>query len=951
MIMNVQTKLYHFPLFFLLIVFSCLPQWVNGQHPLEELVKRSPKNIEEVEKQFFYDFYGLESDHVGEMFYYQTSAEFHNRQDSLKKINQQNNIVALFEKTRWGETLKQLTRWKAFFTPRLYPSGEFRYVADNMWTEIQRLQSLEQNNLRQIEGCEISYSWENVGPFIQKSENPTSYTTDANDSFHNSPTPGIGRTSVLSRHPSTEDLYLGASNGGLWKSTDDGQSWEDLSSSLPVMGVADIAYSPDTTTMYLATGDKTRIGGLDYLGFTQYSVGVLKSTDNGDTWQPLHESVTWSSGTTVTQESLLKINRLVVSESGELFVCTSDNLMTPDNDAGIWRYDETTHNWDLKLISPSFQIAFIDMEVISANVLIAGTTSGKIARSLDGGGTFTFLGTSEGLPTGGLGYKRVAIESVDTTIYIVYAIAGSTNTFAGLFKSTDNGSSFIQIIFPLDFQMNGLGQAEQRLGFTINPLDVNELWIAAAREIWKITVDTATNTATPVATTDRDNIAPVLSYVHPDVHDFEWAGTSLCAAHDGGVSRTDDSGTTWTKWYELTTDLCITECLRMGTAFDDNTVISTGTYDNGLFRYYSAQTPHWVNYQEADYISTLAESSGIIYGCNFTGTIRKFIQNVDLPASWSSSAIFTEESSGLLSRIYNPLVMHSTNSDILYTGRTNLWKTVDAGENWINMTLIPGSVPPMSIFISGEGLNIVAISASDPDVLYVAKASTNEFIIYKTTDGGTTWTDVYVLPTDLEEDEKIPSLYMNRLAIHPLNPDYVVAVFSGYSMGKKVYRSLDGGETWENISGDMPNLPVNSIALYLEDPTVATSTLNIVVGNDVGVYYTNEKLFKCGKWYPLSTGFPKVIVQDLAVFTQSESQILRAATFGRGIWETTLDNANCTCCVDDIEYDIVENCDLSTGELSLTVDITEGTPPFTYAIMGGTSETLGDDVWSFTTVQ
>ena len=120
---------------------------------------------------------------------------------------------------------------------------------------------------------------------------------------------------------------------------------------------------------------------------------------------------------------------------------------------------------------------------------------------------------------------------------------------------------------------------------------------------------------------------------------------------------------------------------------------------------------------------------------------------------------------------------------------------------------------------------------------------------------------------------------MTYVAFDPLNENTIWVTFSGYSDGKKVYRSQDAGETWENMSMNLPNLPVNCVEIE------RSSTGGVYVGTDVGIYYWDSNL---SEWEPYMTGLPNVIVNELEI--HEDANIIRAATYGRGIWESDTRN-------------------------------------------------------------
>jgi len=118
------------------------------------------------------------------------------------------------------------------------------------------------------------------------------------------------------------------------------------------------------------------------------------------------------------------------------------------------------------------------------------------------------------------------------------------------------------------------------------------------------------------------------------------------------------------------------------------------------------------------------------------------------------------------------------------------------------------------------------------------------------------------------------------------NPLEIFATFGGYEDGHKVLRSFNGGGTWTNITGSLPNVPVNCIVYF---DTNGNPDDALYIGTDIGVFYRDNNL---GDWIPYNTNLPVTEITDLEI--QVSSGILRAGTYGRGIWQTPLFSTTCT---------------------------------------------------------
>ena len=161
-------------------------------------------------------------------------------------------------------------------------------------------------------------------------------------------------------------------------------------------------------------------------------------------------------------------------------------------------------------------------------------------------------------------------------------------------------------------------------------------------------------------------------------------------------------------------------------------------------------------------------------------------------------------------------------------------------------------------------IRTIALALSDVDVIYAATYSK----LYVTFDGGISWAFIMQgLPSSISD-----------VTVSANNPNWVWVTCSNYSNGNKVYESTDGGSGWTNISGsNLPNLPVNCIVY--QDLT----NDDLYIGTDVGVYHKDNTMTD---WQAFTTGLPNVQVDELEIHYGVGK--IRAATFGRGIWESVL---------------------------------------------------------------
>ena len=185
----------------------------------------------------------------------------------------------------------------------------------------------------------------------------------------------------------------------------------------------------------------------------------------------------------------------------------------------------------------------------------------------------------------------------------------------------------------------------------------------------------------------------------------------------------------------------------------------------------------------------------------------------------------------------------------------------------------------MSSLTFANQLGALAVAPSNNKYILASTTNPNEAIgreLRKTSNAGetATWVDISAgLPLDKAD--------ISSVTFHAENPDIIWVTFSGFSIKNKVFKSSNGGSSWTNISGTLPNIPINAM-VYQKN-----SSNTIYIGTDLGVFYINDDVTD---WQAFNEGAPNMIVTDLEIFYPSNK--LRASTWGRGIWESLLASTN-----------------------------------------------------------
>jgi photosystem II stability/assembly factor-like uncharacterized protein len=655
-------------------------------------------------------------------------------------------------------------------------------------------------------------------------------------------TGGIGRINCIAFHPTIPTTFwVGTPAGGLWKTTDGGTTWATNTDHLPVLGISDIAIDPtNPSIMYIATGDGEGALSLPNGAGDTKSIGVLKSTDGGNTWNVT--GLNWN----VTSSKLIR--RLVMSPvyPQELTAATSDGLYRTLNGGTTWTQVQAGYFMDVEY-KPN------NSDTLYASTYNSGGNA-KIYRS-------TNYGTSWAVVTTITDAIRINLTVSASLPNEVDALCANTSSgLEGLWYSVDNGGSFTQYfvgsssnnLLNNSVDASGVdGQGFYDLAYAMNPSDYNDIWLGGVNtwhtadggSNWLLNNYWISGTSTPVVHADKHFLA-----FHPLNNSF------LYECNDGGLYETNDSGT---NWYNLTNGMGISEIYRIGTSATIANDVICGLQDNGSKELYGGS---WYSQTGGDGTECLIDyaNNNIEYATYVEGLIYKttdggtnWVTIVDVPKDASGNPIGTGVNEA--GDWVTPYIMHPTDHNTLLVGKSQVYQTTDGGTNWAQIGTITGATG-----------NIIAMAyaPSNPSTIYVA----TRLELFKTINGGSTWS---LIRTSTDK--------ITYIAVSPTDPNFVYYTNSGYTAGSKVWGSSNGGASWLNYSGTLPNVPVNTIVYQNGTNEV------LYVGTDLGVYYTNATM---SDWIQYNTGLPNVVVNELEISYVNNK--LWAATFGRGLWSSDL---------------------------------------------------------------
>ena len=390
-------------------------------------------------------------------------------------------------------------------------------------------------------------------------------------------------------------------------------------------------------------------------------------------------------------------------------------------------------------------------------------------RSNDGGANFTAI--ADGLPSGSPRIETAVTSANSNYVYIV--VAASDETFGGLYKSTDSGLHFTtQSTSPniLGYSDDGndyAGQAWYDLAIAVSPSNENEVFVGGIN-VWK-------STDGGINWTPSSNWywGSGYGYTHADIHSLDFYNNRLYCGSDGGVFYSDDLGQNWNN---LSSGLGITEFYRIAGSDAYPDLLLAGAQDNGCNKYLNN---FWTHIYGADGMECAIDYSD-------TNTLYISTQGGAIQKSTDGGNNFTDISVYDYGNWTTPYLIHPSNHEMIFAGYSDVYKSIDGGFNW----------NPMNISNSNGTINQMAVSPSDPNYVYVSKSSK----LYYTHDGGANWNLNFLSSSN----------YITGITVDETNPQKLWICTSS-SSSDNVFVSIDGGNNFSNITGNLTNVGFNCI--------------------------------------------------------------------------------------------------------------------------------------------
>jgi len=688
------------------------------------------------------------------------------------------------DNTKKGSGYKPFKRWANHWQDYLQEDGTIAPPAE-LWKAWERKQKSESEKNPYGVPDNTIIDWRNLGPAVV-SNSSTSIS-------------GQGRINTIIKDPNNpQTLYIGAPAGGIWKSTDDGVNWTPLSDYLPQIGVSGIAIDPtDSNIIYISTGD-------DDAG-DSYSVGVMKSTDAGQSWNATALSYQYSNKKTTNEIFIDPTN------NNHIWVASTDGLQKSEDAGNTWVVKQSGNIVDFRL-HPSYASNSIIYAVGYNN------NESKFYRSEDKGETFSEISS---IPSDS---NRIVLETTLADPDKVYVLSAydngdgtykGENSFQGIYVSSDAGLNFSKTAENDDIFTSA--QSWYDMALTVSDTEPNTLFVGVL-DIWKST-DGGNDFTQINAWNQRTS-----SFTHADIHFMRYFDGVLYAGTDGGIYRSADDGV---NFEDLSNTLSIAQIYTVSTSRPNSSKLASGLQDCGGFAF---SGNNWNSYHGGDGMGTAVDlyQENTYYGMTqYGGSLYRTTTGGD--GGWSNTDFVA--SGPVKGQWVTPLEFSKSGQlyagfDQLYKLDSNRWKKISNHDFPYN-------------------LRVIKIDPNNTNIIYVA----TYFNVYKSTDGGDNFTSIlstnnYIQSIEIDFTESnLWVLDSYRLHHSTDEGDNWTTEFTGlesattlklqqYSNKKSLYLGTILGvyytdtdiSGWHSISNDLPNVKVSDMEINFYDNILTVST-------------------------------------------------------------------------------------------------------------------------------
>ncbi len=658
----------------------------------------------------------------------------------------------------------------------------FQRFLDETPDNIQRLNALKREELEykkinsNVFQSEIA-EWKNIGPYDIS-----------------------GRVRAIAIDPQNSNIvYIGAAAGGIWKTTNSGQSWKAIFDFENASSFGALCIDPNNSSIiYAATGEMVIGGGIPYFGN-----GIYKSSDAGDTWFQI--------GLT----EVAAFAKIYVHPQNSNLIYTAGAI----RNGGVYKSTNAGVSWE-KMYDGN--ITDISINPKNINEIYAGANTIGVIYSYDGGKSWDLRSVGLNELAG-----RVSVQGFSEDFGIVYTLFERKNTTGAIYKSTNYGKNWFLVL-------NGNNSFFNEQGYYNNFISISDknsnIVLAGGIDLWR------TSNGGQNWNIVNENTVP--TRMHVDQHCASFSASEnnkVYVGNDGGVFLSTDEGVSWKN---INKGLMITQFYSMNLDLKQKNRNFGGTQDNGTLGTISNS---WKMLVGGDGFDCFLHPNDpdVLFGEIYYGAVFKYYISNDnfkflkngLPDDdvgvWHSPFVFDEKNHTMylgrksLYASYNygevffqltPRSNHyftaiepsKKNSRIIYAGNQvgEIIVSKDLGITWNKVE---------SEILPSKYIKDISTSKFNDSIVYVAYSGYNNKHIFKSTNMGKSW---------LQIDGNLPNIPVNSIILHPENES---VIFAGTDIG--VYVSYNDGKDWSIYGKNLPRTPITDFKFHTNRLFFPTLTL------------------------------------------------------------------------------------------------------------------------------
>ena len=665
-------------------------------------------------------------------------------------------------------------------------------------------------------------------------------------------------------------FYFGSVDGGVWKTTDAGVTWNPVFDGQPIASIGALEVAPSNpNVLYAGTGES------DIRSALSSGDGVYKSTDAGQTWK------------NIGLRDSRQISRIVIDPQNAdiVYVGVLGHAYAFNNERGVYKSSDGGATWT-RVLNKGAGVGVSDLAIASEqpNILFVGTwgalrppwstyaprqlSGAGIYRSTDSGVTWTYQG-GHGLPDGDWGRVGVAVTPDGKRVYALID-AGKKS---GLYRSDDGGSTWMLA--------NGDSRLTSRawyfMGITIDPNNPDVIYMP--------------NIALYKSEDGGKTISIVRGAPGGDDYHQLWVdpkdSAHMIVGTDQGTTISVNGGQTWSSWYNQPTAQfyhVVTDnefpYHVYGAQQDTGSIAVPNRTDHGVI---TGRDWYMVGGGESGWIAPDPNDPNVLYASGVYGSVVRFDRRTSLSQDitpWPMPNFGSEINERKYRDTWTPVLVRSPiENNVLYFGTQYVLKTSDGGLHWQQISPdLTGAAPhpanekvsdPTTIQNAKErGFGVVFSIAPSPLKADEIWAGSDTGLLWLTRDGGKTWQDV--APKGLSDWSKIAMIEASRF-----DPAVAYVAVDRHRLDDRapyIYRTRDYGKTWQPIANA---IPADSFVNAVREDTERKGLL--FAGTELGIYVS----FDDGDhWQPLQLNLPVTSVRDITIHGDD----LIIATHGRSFW-------------------------------------------------------------------